>query len=508
LFQSIQGTSMSSPHVAGAAALLTALHPDWTPGQIKSALMTTADASVVKEDGETPADPFDDGSGRIDLSGAGSPGLTIWATGQEYIDHKDDLWNANYPSLYVPVMPGMITVQRTVHSELSRGSVWTLWTDSPSDVNVLVPWKLYVPAGGDSTFSIIVEARDVPLGEVRHATLYMKYRRTTLRFPITIVRRQPAVTMDKVCDPATFAKGETTDCTITMTNTSFDDANVKMFDILPFQHRLVKGSVVGAEEHARWISFGGTLYGAEPPDVTVVDGTGTAPAGYLPLSRFGIPAIDGVDDETITNFTVPPFTYAADTYTSIGMVSNGYAVVGGGDASDIDFVNQMLPDPARPNNVLAPFWTDLNPTFGGEMRAGTLTDGISAWLILDWEAVQNYGDGEVNSFQIWIGLNGVEDISFTYGPVSDGDGGALTVGAENAYGNSGQNWYVDGTGTLVSAGSEVRVVSAPGAPGETHVVTYTAKGKWYGEWQNCAYLTGDIFFGVNTACFSGEVTKH
>ena len=36
------GTSMSSPHTAGAATLLMALHPDWTPMEVKSALMLTA----------------------------------------------------------------------------------------------------------------------------------------------------------------------------------------------------------------------------------------------------------------------------------------------------------------------------------------------------------------------------------------------------------------------------------------------------------------------------------
>ena len=56
-FQAIAGTSMSAPNVAGSAILVKALHPDWTPGAIKSALMTTATSAVVKEDGTTPAGP-------------------------------------------------------------------------------------------------------------------------------------------------------------------------------------------------------------------------------------------------------------------------------------------------------------------------------------------------------------------------------------------------------------------------------------------------------------------
>jgi subtilisin family serine protease len=78
LFQAIAGTSMSSPHGAGSAALVAALHPSWTPGQIKSALETTArTAGVTKSNGTTPADPFDVGGGRVDLTKAGDPGLTL-----------------------------------------------------------------------------------------------------------------------------------------------------------------------------------------------------------------------------------------------------------------------------------------------------------------------------------------------------------------------------------------------------------------------------------------------
>jgi subtilisin family serine protease len=42
------GTSMATPHIAGGAAVLLQLHPDWTPAQIKSSLVNRADM-VVKD---------------------------------------------------------------------------------------------------------------------------------------------------------------------------------------------------------------------------------------------------------------------------------------------------------------------------------------------------------------------------------------------------------------------------------------------------------------------------
>jgi hypothetical protein len=222
---------------------------------------------------------------------------------------------------------------------------------------------------------------------------------------------------------------------------------------------------------------------------------------------FGI-APFSASDESIANFTVPPFVYAGETYTAIGVVSNGYAVVGGGTGEDVDFINQSLPDEAPPNNVLAPFWTDLNPASGGALRIGILTDGTNDWLILDWEAVPEFSDGTPSNFQIWIGVNGVEDISYTYGAVGEGDLGFLTVGAENAFGNRGANWYFDGEGSLPVTGTELRVVGVPGAAGETHTITFDAVGQRRGEYTNYVYVTSDQFAGTSIFSFSGEVTRN
>jgi hypothetical protein len=69
---------MATPHVAGAAALLLALHPDWTPARVKSALMSTANENVWLDTAKTePAPVLEQGAGRIDLAKAAAPGLAF-----------------------------------------------------------------------------------------------------------------------------------------------------------------------------------------------------------------------------------------------------------------------------------------------------------------------------------------------------------------------------------------------------------------------------------------------
>ncbi|WP_204843949.1 S8 family serine peptidase [Saccharothrix algeriensis] len=58
------GTSMAAPHTSGIAALVRQAHPDWTPEEVKAAIMNSASADV-KADGKTYA-PNRVGAGRID----------------------------------------------------------------------------------------------------------------------------------------------------------------------------------------------------------------------------------------------------------------------------------------------------------------------------------------------------------------------------------------------------------------------------------------------------------
>jgi hypothetical protein len=513
LFQAIAGTSMSSPHIAGSAALLKAMHPDWTPGEIKSALMSTAVTKVVKEDGVTPADPFDYGSGREDLSVAGNPGVSVSETSERFTKLENELWNANLPSLYVPVMTGAFVTYRTFQSEAVVQSCWKLTVDAPADMTVkTMPMICLGPKGkpGDRmVIPIAIEARNVPLGEARFATLWAKNGSQTFHMPITIVRRQGPLTVDKTCDPTTLVLGGETACQIKIANTSFDDATYLMKDFLPKGFYIKPGTLDGTPYKAPFfVDAQGKLAGAKPPIVQMR--TASYGNGYLPLSSFGVTPVAGVGDDTLVTYNLSrSFIWAGKTYSKIGVSSNGNVVPGSGGSATAR--NQKFPDPATPNNVLAPFWTDLNLAAGGALRVATLSDGTNRWLVIDWEKAPNFTDGKLNSFQVWIGLNGVEDIAYSYGPdLGSGDPGiGLTVGAENEFGNSGVSWYYNGAGTLPLANSDDLIAfTIPGVPGDTKTITYSMISRLAGKWENCAVVNFNMNLQqLSTACVQGMVTK-
>ncbi|PZF82666.1 S8 family peptidase, partial [Jiangella anatolica] len=68
LYTSATGTSMATPHVAGAAAIVRQQHPDWTPEQVKAALVSTAIPRARLT-------VYQQGGGRLDVATAVAQGV-------------------------------------------------------------------------------------------------------------------------------------------------------------------------------------------------------------------------------------------------------------------------------------------------------------------------------------------------------------------------------------------------------------------------------------------------
>ena len=298
-----------------------------------------------------------------------------------------------------------------------------------------------------------------------------------LHLPVAFTRGQGALKVDTACAPNVITIHPRTEstCTVTATNTSSEATTVDGASTMTNQLKVT--SITGAVSNGR----GGVRLNTVPLAGKKLGAPGIAPAtstpadGYLPLDGFFDPVALG--DEDIVNFTTPPFVYAGGTYSAIGVDSNGYLVVGGGTSADNQCCPlQTLPDPSPPNNVLAPFWSDLDGTGAPGVYVGTLTDGVKTWIAVEWR-VNEWGTDNLKVFQAWIGVNGTEDITYTYDPAnlpSAPTTAALTVGAESADGSAGA--HIDGAPT-----EDLRV--AGGNSGGSVTYSFTVRGVHPGKGQ-------------------------
>lgn len=208
LFQAISGTSMSSPHVAGLGALLRQAHPTWSPAAIKSALMTSGRQDVVKEDGTTPADPFDMGAGHVVPNSAVDPGLVYDAGLLEYFAflcgatsavHPDDcafLEGAGYSfdasdlnlaSIGIGELAGTQTVSRTV-TNVGGAGTYNVSVDAPPGVSVEVsPETLTLGADASASYEVTFTTEsDAAIGEWTFGSLTWSDGTHAVRSPIAI----------------------------------------------------------------------------------------------------------------------------------------------------------------------------------------------------------------------------------------------------------------------------------------------------------------------------------
>jgi subtilisin family serine protease len=207
-FQYLSGTSMSVPHVAGIAALIREAHPDWQPAAIKSALMTTARQDVVKEDGTTPADAFDMGSGHVVPNRAADPGLVYEARKEDYdaftcgtgaprvseaeceqllaAGFPGDAVGLNLPNIALSSLVSRRTITRRV-TNVGEAGQYSVQVEAPPGIDVEVtPSVLSLGPGETGSYEVSVATRSADLYEWQFGALSWVDAKHTVRSPIAV----------------------------------------------------------------------------------------------------------------------------------------------------------------------------------------------------------------------------------------------------------------------------------------------------------------------------------
>jgi hypothetical protein len=538
-YQAIAGTSMSSPHAAGVSALLKDRFPSWTPGQIKSAMMTSSLQSVLKEDGSTPTDPFDRGAGSIRVNRAVKPIVTFDVTSASYYASTADeagRINLNLPSINAPQMDGIISTTRTARNVSGQTQTFDISYSGAGNVTI-TPSVLTLAPFGAGSFTVTIDATFLADGQ-KFGKVTMNPRRSgaiNAVLPVAFNKQPGAVTIENSCEEETnqfvdqvftITKGETLNCEVTMTNFASSEAAVSARVKAPNTNRLIIKNWSDGNKKNNGFVWNGTLSPALAPEVEDISGPGF---GYLGLQGLGITPEAAYADEEIGIYTgLPTFTFGGEEYDSLAIDSNGYLVVGGGITDeDNNCCDPLMPHPDKPNNVLAPYWTDLDPSdtdsddiFFAELDFG----GGLVYLVVEWRKIAVFGTSNVRTFQVWIAESSApEEVAFEYcittnelaypndgcddaaaAPVGPGAPDGLVVGAENRDGSSAatigpEDTQPMNTGYVVTMGS-------PQAGG-SKTITYDAFGKRPGNFDIKATMTTSVTPGTSVSAVRVHVVN-
>lgn len=205
MWQSLQGTSMSSPHVAGMGALLRQLHPTWSPAAIKSALMTTAystqnDSQPGMANGRLP---WAQGAGHTAPNLAADPGLVYDSNVVDWIRYLCGLgklaansanctslgsiqpYNLNLPSLTAADVLGKLTLSRTVTNVGSTAATYTSTASLPGFDVVVSPAMLSLNPGQKASFTVTLTNKTSPMGAWSYGSLTWSDGKHAVRSPLT-----------------------------------------------------------------------------------------------------------------------------------------------------------------------------------------------------------------------------------------------------------------------------------------------------------------------------------
>ncbi|GAA0945517.1 S8 family peptidase [Nonomuraea longicatena] len=170
------GTSMATPHVSGAVALLAQRHPDWTGPQLKAALIGSAK--------DTGATVYELGAGRLDVARAYGQTVHTATSGLDFASVNDER----------PVVKDLAyrnTGDRPVTLTL-RASLRRVGGDDASGSLTVADPTLTVPANGTATTKVTLTPAGAAFGAFSGAVT-AEADGLRLRTPVGAVRESPKV---------------------------------------------------------------------------------------------------------------------------------------------------------------------------------------------------------------------------------------------------------------------------------------------------------------------------
>ena len=471
----LSGTSMASPHVAGAAAVLLQSNPELTAKQAKSALMNSADPSNVTVGTEaTTANTFASGAGALNLEEALQAEL-LWDTPslsdncfsicdyvlngryegetpltlQAQIELSDTSVVANFPGTF-NVLAGQ-AIEFPLSLDVSNGvNGWLtgrLIISDPTDTisNSSIPLAVFV--GGQINPNVLDIEGTVGAGVPSPISVDIAGAPDALpnsTYQVTIATPQ-SVTISESSVSTTLSNTETLSLTL--------DTEEGVIDWIGTVNEL-NGAITSGD-------FFGTSFSLKRDfEESITHRLDCGDATLRP---------EGCDD------LFWGFDIANQNIQLAGVVIENIAISTNGlltfnhteeDLGGSDFIPQSLPSSERPNSVIAPFWTDLvlgSYSAGSDLFVGIVENGTDLWTVIEWWNASEYGTIDTaHTFSVWMKHNS-DELHFNYtdiGPLPD----SISVGVEDSKGVSAVNHYFSGTGLAPATNSSrsIRINSFKG----------------------------------------------
>lgn len=455
----LNGTSMATPMVTGAAAILKQANPSYTAIEVKNILVNSADAVVLDPQGAEKATAFETGAGRLNLLNAMN--IKSYAT-------KPNMAKT----------PCSLNCQMTNSLNLIGTDVVT-WTatvefDSAEISAQVTPNQLSLTAANpQQDFTIDVNlptslAQGWHFGRLK----WTAQNGTELNQAIAVNHAQESTALLQ----AQVTEKDASTKTLTLTS-----QNISSNENLPIKLDLAGGAgfvdgslIVNTSQSVTFnqqdsksidlqtdVALGGASISSDSAPV-IVD---LAEAAIEPV-LCDLPGDEDGCDEVLFQVSFD-YQHFGESYSTLYISDNGLAVAGEDIVQANYALNQQMPNTEAPNNIIAPFWTDFdlsnpnlqNDTGGGDFILGTSELNGQRYLIVQWNKAKLFTNAAQNIDASYWGVSST-DLEFTFQLIIQENSdnkwfryisipeqpNFYTVGVEDQNGVVGATHWYDGTG--------------------------------------------------------------